>query len=463
MGSMPRRARHLIPTDLPHRREVMAACAVLLVVAHLLLAQLTLVLVLAFIMIGQASRWRLWWLTVPAAAGVAWALLVGPGQAAAGFAAGSAHVLDYLGYEHLAQWLGHPLAAFAAPGSWLPRQLPIALISGAAEAALIGWLSWLHTDELAVRPRRPGAVAAIRTALAVSLIRSGSVVTRDGCALGVAPATGAVVDLRWREIAGGVLVVGSAAQEVTVTSLQVVHAALRRRKPLIVIDPSADAAIAGALRAACTATGTRLRTVRAPENLRQAVSERSAALLRVGSPELAARACVDIAALGRNLRRIGVDGDGLVWIPSGDSLPVAALVPLISGGGAAGLPVLISTTSSAVASELAGLVGVVIVHRLADPAAAADLVGSQAGRQPGPQPGPQLGPKLGPQPGPLTGARPGQRAAAQTAPLGAGEFVLMVNAPRRRRVELGRLVPARLPRQAPARAAQRAPMAEAAL
>ena len=28
MGSMPRRARHLIPLDLPHRREVVAACAV---------------------------------------------------------------------------------------------------------------------------------------------------------------------------------------------------------------------------------------------------------------------------------------------------------------------------------------------------------------------------------------------------------------------------------------------------
>ena len=262
MGSMPRRARHLIPMDLPHRREVMAACAVLIVVAHLLVAQLTLGLALAFTVIGSASRWRLWWLTGPAAAGLAWALVVGPAQAAAGFAAGSAHVLDYLGQGQLAQRLGHPLAAFAGAGDWLPRQLPIALISGAAEAAVIGWLGWLHTDELAVPPRRPGAVAAIRAGLAASLIRSGSVVTREGCALGVAPATGAVVDLRWREIAGGVLVVGTVAQEVTVTSLQVVHAALRRRKPLIVIDPSADAAIAGALSAACTATGTRLRTAR---------------------------------------------------------------------------------------------------------------------------------------------------------------------------------------------------------
>ena len=416
MGSMPRRARHLIPMDLPHRREVMAACAAAIVVAHLLVAQLTLGLAIVFTVIGSASRWRLWWLTGPAAAGLAWALAVGPAQAAAGFAAGSAHVLDYFGQAQLAPRLGHPLAAFAGAGEWLPRQLPIALISGAAEAALIGWLSWLHTDELAVPPRRPGAVAAIRAGLAASLIRSGSVVTREGCALGVAPATGAVVDLRWREVAGGVLVVGGVAQEATVTSLQVVHAALRRRKPLIVIDPSADAAVAGALSAACTATGTRLRTATA-DDLEQVVRERSAVLLRVGSPEVAARACSAVGALGRNLRRIGVDGDGLIWIPRCDSLPVAALVPLISGGGAVGLPLLMTTTSAAVARELAGLVGVVLIHRLADPAAAADLAAL---------------------------AGPGRRPA----PLGAGEFTLTVNAPRPRQVELGRLVPARLPRLA---------------
>jgi hypothetical protein len=412
MGSMPRRARHLISMDLPHRREAMAACAVLIVVAHLLVGQLTLGLAVVFTVIGSASRWRLWWLMGPAAAGLAWALAVGPAQAAAGFAAGSAHVLDYLGQGQLAPRLGHPLAAFAGAGDWLPRQLPIALISGAAEAAVIGWLGWLHTDELAVPPRRPGAVAAIRAGLAASLIRSGSVVTREGCALGVAPATGAVVDLRWREIAGGVLVVGTVGQEVTVTSLQVVHAALRRRKPLIVIDPSADAAIAGALSAACTATGTRLRTASA-DDLGQVVRERSAALLRVGSPEGAVRSCAAIGALGRNLRRIGADGDGLVWIPGCDSLPVAALVPLIRGG-AVGLPVLMTTTSAAVARELAGLVGVVLIHRLADPASAADLA-DMAGQ--------------------------GRRLA----PLGAGEFVLAVNSPRPRQVELGRLVPARLP------------------
>src|SRR5262249_17323584 len=57
---------------------------------------------------------------------------------------------------------------------------------------------------------------------------------------------------------GGVLVTGAVAQETTVTSLQVVHAALRRRKPVIAVDLSGDAAVAGAVAAACRATGTPL-------------------------------------------------------------------------------------------------------------------------------------------------------------------------------------------------------------
>jgi hypothetical protein len=416
---MSRRARHLIPLDLPHRREVIAACAVTIIVAHLLFAQLTLGLAIVFSLIGQASRWRSWWLVGPAAAGLAWTLAAGPAQAAAGFAAGAAHVVGYLGQGPLAQRLGDPLAAFADASRWLPRELPLALVAAAAEAALVDWLSWLQTDETAVAPRRPGALAALRAALAAALIRSGSVVTREGCALGVAPATGAVVDLRWREIAGGALVIGAAAQEVTVTSLQVVHAALRRRKPLIVVDPLADAAIAAALSAACAATGTRLRAALA-DNLGQVVQERSAALLRVGSPEAAARVCAALAALGRSLRGIGVDGDGLVWIPGCEALPTAALAPLISGGGAAGLPLLLTTTSTAAARELAGLVGVVLIHRLADPGAAADLADPTI--------------------------RGSQGRALGT--LGPGEFLLAVNAPRRRPAQLGRLVPARLPQAA---------------
>ena len=253
MGSMPRRARHLIPAGLPHRRRVMAGCAVLIVLAHLLLAQLTLGLALvvhrdrpgqpvAAVVADRARRRRDWsgrWRSGPGAR--APDSPPGPRTSSATSAGGA-----------WSAGSGRPSGPFAGAGSWLPRQLPIALIAGAAEAALIGWL------ELAADRRVGGSAAASRPGRGgrgplwpAALIRSGSVVTRDGCALGVARATGAVVELRWPEIAGGVLVAGADDQEVTVTSLQVVHAALRRRKPLIVIDVSADAAIARALTAAC--------------------------------------------------------------------------------------------------------------------------------------------------------------------------------------------------------------------
>ena len=98
MGSMPRRARQPIPTSPAlRRRRVIAGCAVLLLLGHLLLAQLTLGLAMAFTVTGRVSRWRLWWLTGPAAAGLIWVLALGPGPAAAGFAAGPAHILGYLG------------------------------------------------------------------------------------------------------------------------------------------------------------------------------------------------------------------------------------------------------------------------------------------------------------------------------------------------------------------------------
>ena len=162
-GPAPRRARHLIPAEFPRRGEVIAACAVLVLLGHLLFAQLTFILAAVFVSVSKASRWRLWWLTVPAAAGLGWTLAIGPRAAAAGFAAGPAAILGYLsGGGHPFTHLLHPHGAFVGAGSWLWRQFPIALIAAAAEAALVGWLDWMHTDEWAVPPRRPGAIAAAR-------------------------------------------------------------------------------------------------------------------------------------------------------------------------------------------------------------------------------------------------------------------------------------------------------------
>src|SRR5579864_6121953 len=60
-GPMPRRARQLIPAGVPRRGELIAAGAVVIVLAHLLLAQLTIVLALTFTVVGKVTRWRLYW------------------------------------------------------------------------------------------------------------------------------------------------------------------------------------------------------------------------------------------------------------------------------------------------------------------------------------------------------------------------------------------------------------------
>lgn len=580
---MPRRARHLIPTQLPRRGEVIAACALLVLLAHLLFAQLTLLLAVVFTGVSRTTRWRRSWLAAPAAAGLVWMLAVGPRAALAGFTAGPDQVLGYLSGAHpLSQFL-RPHGAFAGAGGWLPRQFPLALIAAAAEAALVGWLDWVHTDEWAVPPPRPGALAAVRRAVNKRVIGAGALVTREGLALGVAPDTGARVQLGWAEAADGVLVTGAAAEIVKITSFQLVHAALRRRKPVIAVDMTGDEAIAQALAAVCDAAGTPLRIsgstngyyepfrqagparrlamtlallggdssasgaqgppsadgVHAylhavfalmdavpadprtpvlddvghllnPQALRarfrlvpsdsplrgelgdlvqtsvltaqadprplvsaarqlagwrrppagdggdagvdlaRAVRERSAVLLRVDTAGLARLVTADLAALGEDLRRIGVDGDGLVWLHGWDPKSAGTLGGLVASGAAAGLPVLVSSISPA-AADLAGMMNAVLIHRVNDGAAAASLAtrtgvrmapgasGAGATAASGALGAAVAGPELIPGP-----AVPAQALLS----LPPGQFVLAVNSPRRRLVHPGQLVPARLPRGA---------------
>ena len=257
---MPRRARYLVPKGLPRRGEFLAACVVVVVLAHVLFAQLTIVLAVVFALTTRATRWRLSWLLVPVVTGVAWTLAVGPRAAAAGFAAGPAQVAAYLGASgHQLDHVLHFTGAFTGIGSWLPRQLPLAIVAGAAEAAIIGWLSWLHTDEISMRPARPGLLVAVRRAAIRRAIRAGGVVTRDGSCLGVAAGSGSRITLSWPETAGGVSVCGSAEQDVLSTSFQLVHAAVRRRKPVVAVDLTGDRALPGRLAAVCAAAGAPLR------------------------------------------------------------------------------------------------------------------------------------------------------------------------------------------------------------
>jgi hypothetical protein len=547
---VPRRARYLVPRGLPRRGEIIAACVVLVVLAHVLFAQLTIILAVVFYLITKLTRWRLSWLTVPVVAAVAWTAAVGPRAAATEFADGPAQVARYLGASgQQVRHLLHFTAAFTGMDRWLPRQLPLAIITGAAEAALASWLSWLHTDEWKMPPARPGLIAAARRAATVRAIRAGAIVTRDGGCLGVEAGSGTRVALAWSEAAGGISVCGSAEQDVLTTSFQLVHAAVRRRKPVLALDLTSDPDLPAQLAAVCAEAGAplqvfgpdggacyepfrygnpawraslitamlswegpgrqyrrscvayledvfelldaapgdprvpvldevihllnptamrarmeyvpaayprraalaertrvsmsllhaepattaqltrQLRELRTSEfgrclrpsgpgpsgpgpsgpaaeiDLGRAVTDRAVVLFRLGGAPLPSAAmltrlvCEDLLAAGAALSGIGVDGDGLVWLPECGSLPRRAVTDMIARGPGTGLPVLAVTTFPQVATELAELTNVVVVHRMTDADAAGKLA-AVAGATAGP-------------------------------PLGNGEFLLAVKDPPR--------------------------------
>jgi hypothetical protein len=515
---------------------MLAACMVVAVLAHVLFAQLTIILAGVFVLTTRATRWRLSWLLAPAAIGAVWTLAAGPRAAAAGFADGPAKVAGYLGAGgHQLEHLLHFGAAFSGAGSWLPRQLPLAIVAGAAEAAVIGWLSWLHTDELNASPARPGLVTVARRALVRRAIRAGGVVTRDGGCLGVAAGSGARVTLSWSEAAGGVAVCGSAGQDVLSAGFQLVHAAVRRRKPVVAVDFTADPGLPGRLAAVCAGAGVPLQVFGDPAvrtdpgrtrprpgpqacyepfrhgsagqraslimamvswdgpgsqyrrscsaylqdvfelidaapgdprvpvldevihllnpiamrarmehvpgayprrdalaertrvsvsllhaepattaalarqlrelrtsafgrwlrpsgqgpaaelDLGRTVAERGAVLFRLGglgqpacSAMLARLVCQDLLTASAALHRIGVDGDGIVWLTECGSMPRASVTDVIARGPGTGLPVLAATTSAPTAAELAELANVIVALRMTDEAAPPGMDGLSA-------------------------------------------------------------------------------------
>jgi hypothetical protein len=253
----PRRARYLIPPDTPRRREALAALALLAALAGLLFAQVTLGLAVAFYATGKITRWRPVWLAVPAACGVVWILAIGPAAALTGFLAAPRAVVALIGgvVTDPAR-LAHLDTVSTGSVSWFPGQFPIALILAAGIAALAWWLDWLHTDEWRLPVPRAGLVAVCRRRFTMAFVKSGGVLTRTGACLGVDQDTGQPAAVSWREAERGVLVTGSVRPAVSASGFQLVHAAIRLRKPVIVVDLAADARVAAALAAVCAATGT---------------------------------------------------------------------------------------------------------------------------------------------------------------------------------------------------------------
>jgi hypothetical protein len=255
----PRRTRLPGPGDTPRRRELAASLVLAGLLAHLLLAQLTLLLTVALDATGRVARWRPLWLAGPAAAGLLWVLAIGPGRALAGFTDGPHQVLGYLaGTAGQPARVSHLARAFAGIGRWLPRQAPVALILAPAEVAVAGWLRGRRAGGRALPPPRAGLIVAVRRLCTVTWVRSGGVVTRTGACLGADWQTGRPAGISWRAAEGGVLVTGAAVAEVAEASFQLVQAAIRRRKPVLVVDRSGLDGLAGALASICADTGVPL-------------------------------------------------------------------------------------------------------------------------------------------------------------------------------------------------------------
>ena len=387
--------------------------AAAVVAAGVLSAPLTLILAAVFHAVGKVSRWRPLWLWAPAGCGIVWVLAVGPRQAAAGFGHGPAATASAL-----SRVFGGPAAvsrAVGAAGRGLPGQLPLALILGAGVAALAWWVRWMHTDEWDVPAPRPGLVHIGCRRRTVAALRSGRVLTRDGARLGVDEATGGPAVLSWRDAGGGVLLTGAAEPAVLAQGLRLAHAAIRRRKPVIVVDLAGGTGLPRALAGICASVraplhvfgavdGPRYQPRMRPDaeqhaalravpwgprpgpgagervSLDEVVRQRAVALFALAGTAsgdaagaIAGLVASDVAALYRSLQRDGIAPDGLCWLTECDGVGSAALAGLVAAGSPDGLAPVLATAAPRAASALAGRVNAAVIHRLTDHDLAGEL------------------------------------------------------------------------------------------
>ena len=201
--------------------------------AQLAFAQFTILLAICFLLIDRLSRWRPPWLLLPTAIGLAWVLAWGPGRSVAGFLAGGSHLVGLLAERGpLLTKLGNLRGAFTGWQQWLPRQLPVALVIAAAEAAM---LVLPGRAARSARYRR-GLLVLARCGYLTMVLRRGELATPDGCCLGITPTTGTRAEITWLEAEAGVLCLSQDAAAVSATGRDLVLAAIQHRKAVIVID-----------------------------------------------------------------------------------------------------------------------------------------------------------------------------------------------------------------------------------
>src|SRR5262249_46159246 len=266
---------------------------------------------------------------------------------------------------------------------------------------------WMHTDEWDVPAARPGLVRIGRRARTVASLRAGHVLTREGACLGVDEATGGPAVLSWRDAGGGVLLTGAAERAVRAPGPRLPHAAIRRRKPAMVVDLAGGAELPGTLAGICAsvrsplhvfgvAGGPRYEPRVRPDagqhaalcavpwgprpglgagaavTLDAVVRQRAVARFALAGPGDAAEViagliAADVAALYGSRYRDGIAPDGLCWFTECDGVDPAALAGLVAAGSPAGLAPVLATAVPRAAGGLAGRVNAAVIHRAAPP------------------------------------------------------------------------------------------------
>jgi len=363
-GTAERRPRRFLINDVRSpvasvpRRELAAGLASAAVAAQLVLAPLTLLIAAAFTLGGRISRWRPAWLLLPAMAGACWLAAVTIPVSMAALEAGSRRLVaaELVTALHRARLL-QPAArvgALTGAGWWLPREAPLALLAGTAEAAIMLWLGWRRSA-----PNwRPGAIALVRRRAAIAALAASRTVTANGCAIGVDLSSGRLAGFSWAEAQHGILLTGPDESPLGELGLAVACAAMRLRKAVIVID-SPGGGPAGQIARLARHLGVRVTKIGAldgdvAERLGRAIRGRRVVIVAAaGQPEPARQAAGDLAGVLAGLRDLGLRGDCLAWLSGCERVDLQSVTGLLELGPATGTLILLSTTSATYAASVA--------------------------------------------------------------------------------------------------------------
>lgn len=344
------------------RRELAAGLSTLAVAAQLVLAPVALLIAVVLTLTGRISRWRPAWLLLPAAAGACWLAVVTIPVAVAALEAGSSRLIGAeLSVALQPALLPHPAVPPGA-GWWLPRELPLVLLAGTAEAAIMLWSGWRRSP-----PRwRPGAIALVRRRAAVAALAAARTVTAGGCAIGVHSPSGRLTGFSWADAQHGVLLAGPSAEQLGQLGLAAAAAAMRLRKTVIVVEASGHSdGQAQQIAVLARSLGMPVTELSTPGgdtagNMGRAIRGRRVLIVAARQPELACQAVRDLSGVLARLRDLGLRGDCLAWLSNCDRVEPAIVGGLLELGPATGTSVLLSTTSMTDVASLAARVGTTI-------------------------------------------------------------------------------------------------------